>query len=73
MNAVHPLPVPTAATSEPLRELRVHLQLPVHIWGVDCFGKAFSRVAHTVEISALGARLADTGCVQQGDVIGIQY
>lgn len=78
--AAQPEPLPTAspqvspaAPSEPLRELRVPLQIDVRIWGIDCWGKPFSRVARTVEISALGARLAKVGDLQTGDVIGIQY
>ena len=65
--------VANAGPMGPLRELRVPLQLPVRIWGVDSTGKAFSRNARTVEISALGARLSDAGLLQEGDVIGIQH
>lgn len=69
----------THATSErtippgPLRELRVRLQLPVRVWGMDAAGKPFSHNTRTIEISALGARLAGPLSVQQGDVVGIQY
>lgn len=70
----------TASASEhtipagPLRELRVHLQLPVRVWGLDASGKAFSSNTRTVEISALGARLvAGDLSVQKGEVIGIQF
>jgi PilZ domain len=65
---------PTSATpAEPLREVRVPLKLDVRVWGIDCWGKPFSRHARTLEISALGARLEDVGGVQKGDIIGIQY
>ncbi len=71
--AVAPSASAATAVPEPLRELRIPLQIEVRIWGIDCFGKAFSRTARTVEISALGARLANVGCVQKGDIIGIHY
>lgn len=58
----------------PLRELRVHLQLPVRVWGLDASGKAFSSNTRTIEISALGARLeAGDLSVQKGDIVGIQF
>ena len=57
----------------PLRELRVRLQLPVRVWGLDAQGKPFSHNTRTIEISALGARLAGPLSMQQGDVVGIQY
>lgn len=56
-----------------LRELRVHLQLEVRVWGMDAAGKPFSQIARTVEISALGARLRGVEGVQQGDIVGVQY
>lgn len=61
------------SSAEPLREVRVPLKLDVRIWGIDCWGKPFTRQARTVEISALGARLENVGCVQKGDIIGVQY
>jgi hypothetical protein len=64
---------PPATASDPLRELRVRLQLEVRVWGIDALGKTFSQVARTIEISALGARLTGIERVQQGDIIGLQY
>jgi hypothetical protein len=63
----------TPVTPESLRELRVQLQLQVRVWGIDAVGKTFSQIARTVEISALGARLAGLHSVQEGDIVGIQY
>lgn len=75
MNSLRDLPLPVAGipATDPLRELRVHLQLEVRVWGIDVLGKPFSQTARTVEISALGARLAGLKHVQTGDVIGLQY
>lgn len=59
---------------EPLRELRIPMQLEVRIWGMDSSGKPFSQLAHTLDISGRGARLAGiTGPKQQGDIIGVQH
>ena len=70
----------TASASEhtippgPLRELRVGLQLPIRVWGLDAAGKAFSANTRTIEISALGARVvAGDLSVQKSDVVGIQF
>ena len=74
MGALHESPSPPAAAmSDPLRELRVNLQLDVRVWGIDNLGKPFSQNARTIEISALGARLMGVQRVQEGDIIGIQY
>jgi hypothetical protein len=67
------LPVAGAAPEDPLRELRVNLQVRVRVWGIDALGKPFSQTARTVEISALGARLTGLQCVQEGDIVGLQY
>jgi len=59
---------------EPLRELRIPMQLEVRVWGMDSTGKPFSQTARTVDISGRGARLAGiTGPKQRGDVIGVQH
>ena len=59
---------------EPLRELRIPIQLEVRVWGMDSTGKPFSQTAHTVDISGRGARLAGIASPQQqGDVIGVQH
>jgi len=48
---------------EPLRELRVPMQLEVRVWGMDVGGKPFFQSARTVEVSAKGARLAGITCL----------
>ena len=59
---------------EPLRELRIPMQLEVRVWGLDATGKPFSQLAHTLDISGRGARLGRiAGPKQPGDVIGVQY
>lgn len=59
---------------EPLRELRIPMQLEVRVWGMDSTGKPFSQTARTVDISGQGARLAGiTGPKQLGDVLGVQH
>jgi hypothetical protein len=75
MNApgTNPPPSDPGMRTGPLREVRVHLQLPVRVWGLDATGKPFSENVHTIEISALGARLSGNLRVQKGDVVGIQY
>jgi hypothetical protein len=58
---------------EPLRELRIPMRLEVRIWGMDSGGKPFSQMAHTVDISGRGARLAGIQSPKQrGDIIGVQ-
>ena len=75
MNTLRDLPLPAAGipATDTLRELRVHLQLDVRVWGIDALGKPFSQTARTIEISALGARLTGIERVQKGDIIGLQY
>ncbi|HXP47986.1 MAG TPA: PilZ domain-containing protein [Terriglobales bacterium] len=59
---------------EPLRELRIPMQLEVRVWGMDSMGKPFSQTARTVDISGQGARLAGiTGPKQLGEVLGVQH
>jgi hypothetical protein len=59
---------------EPLRELRVPMQLEVRVWGTDVTGKPFFQTAHTAEVSAKGARLEGITCLKQvGEVIGVQH
>ncbi len=36
------------------RSARVHVQLPVNVWGVDAFGQAFSLPAMVTNLSASG-------------------
>jgi PilZ domain len=58
---------------EPLRELRVRMQLEVRLWGMDSAGKPFSQTARTVEISGNGARLEGVASLKAGEVIGVQH
>jgi hypothetical protein len=59
---------------EPLRELRVPMQLEVRVWGIDVEGKPFFQTARTSEVSAKGARLEGITCLKQvGEVIGVQH
>jgi len=59
---------------EPLRELRVPMQLEVRVWGMDVAGKPFFQNARTIEVSAKGARLAGVTCLNRiGEVIGVQH
>lgn len=59
---------------EPLRELRVPMQLEVRVWGMDVAGKPFFQSARTIEVSAKGARLAGVTCLKGiGEVIGVQH
>lgn len=59
---------------EPLRELRVPMQLEVRLWGMDATGKPFFHIARTVEVSAKGARLAGVTCLMEpGAIIGVQH
>jgi len=59
---------------EPLRELRVPMQLEVRVWGMDATGKPFFHIARTVAVSAKGAQLAAVPCsMEPGAVIGVQH
>jgi hypothetical protein len=65
--------LPLRAPEEHLTEVRVKLQLPVRVWGMDTNGKPFSVSAETIDISGLGARLRGVPNLQDGDIVGIQY
>lgn len=59
--------------SEPLREVRVRIQLEVRVWGMGSDGKPFSQTARTIDISGNGARLEGVACLTQvGEIIGVQ-
>lgn len=48
--------------------------LPVNIWGTDTAGKAFHQIAHTLDISTGGARLAGiTVALNRGDIVAVRY
>jgi hypothetical protein len=56
------------------REQRLHLALPVRVWGMDVNGELFEQDATTMDITTVGARL--TGIIyplQRGCVIGVQH
>lgn len=56
------------------RDQRVPMALPVRVFGTDAEGKPFTRLAHTVDISASGARVGGLYVpLVVGDVIGIQH
>ncbi len=56
------------------REQRLHLVLPVRIWGMDVNGELFEHEAMTIDITTTGARLEGvTGPLQKGCIVGIQH
>ena len=60
--------------SEPLREVRVRMQLEVRVWGMGSDGKPFSQTARTIDISGNGARLEGVACLKQvGEIVGVQH
>jgi len=56
------------------RELRVTLDLPVRIWGMDPTGKVFDQEAKTIDVTTTGVRLAGvTHPLNRGSVVGVQH
>ncbi len=56
------------------RDDRIHIELPVRIWGIGMDGKPFNENVKTVDISPAGARLLWAQCrARVGDTIGLQY
>jgi PilZ domain-containing protein len=56
------------------RTNRAKMVLPVRVWGMNNLGKPFTQLAHTLDITATGARLAGFRCqLSLDDVVGIQY
>lgn len=48
--------------------------LPLRLWGTDSTGKTFMIMAHTLDVSPSGARVAGVRAqVTPGDTIGVQY
>jgi hypothetical protein len=48
--------------------------LPLRIWGKDTLGRPFVQLAHTLDVSASGARVAGfRTAVRVGEVIAVQY
>ena len=55
------------------REQRVHMKLPVRIWGMDSAGQLFSTDAHTVDITPVGACIQGASAsLERGSIIGVQ-
>ena len=56
------------------RATRAKMVLPVRVWGMDSLGKPFTQLAHTLDITATGARLSGFHSqLNLDDVIAIQY
>ena len=56
------------------REQRVKAVLPVRVWGADAAGKEFVAMAHTLDVSRAGARIAGVKVAMRvGDTVGLQY
>ena len=56
------------------RAQRVKAVLPVRVWGTDAAGKEFIAMAHTLDVSRTGARIAGvTAAMRVGDNVGLQY
>ncbi len=53
---------------------RTKMVLPVRVWGMNNLGKPFTQLAHTLDITATGARLSGFHSqLNLDDVVGIQY
>src|SRR5579864_7454560 len=53
---------------------RTKMVLPLRLWGTDSTGKTFMLMAHTLDVSPTGARIAGVKTqVTPGDVVGVQY
>ncbi len=56
------------------RATRAKMVLPVRVWGMDSLGKPFTQLAHTLDITATGARLSGFHSqLNLDDVVAIQY
>ncbi len=56
------------------RDQRVQVELPVRVFGTDTDGRAFTRLAHTIDVSFSGVRIAGIYVrLKAGDVIGVQH
>ncbi len=56
------------------REKRLHVALPVQLWGMDLDGAMFSQDAVAVDITTTGARLTGIAhSLQRGCVIGVKH
>src|ERR1700749_4191734 len=55
-------------------EPRLHVDLPVRIWGLRAEGRPFSQHAHAQNISSEGALISGVDTeLKVGDVIGVQF
>src|SRR5438270_6796759 len=53
---------------------RTKMVLPLRLWGTDSNGNPFVQLAHTLDVSPRGARLAGfRAAVSIGDIVGVQY
>ena len=53
---------------------RTKMVLPLRVWGTDANGNPFVQLAHTLDVSAHGARLAGfRAALSAGDIVGVQY
>ena len=56
------------------RQSRVFVDLPVHIWGMDCFSRPFTQPASLRSISGSGATLQCVDAhLKPGEVIDVLY
>jgi PilZ domain len=59
---------------EDMSEPRVDVDLPVRVFGVDADDHAFSQIAHALNISNHGAKIAGVKArLRTGDVIGVHF
>ena len=53
---------------------RTKMVLPLRVWGTDANGNPFVQLAHTLDVSAHGARLAGfRAALSAGNIVGVQY
>src|SRR5256886_16692675 len=53
---------------------RTKMVLPLRLWGTDSNGNPFVQLAHTLDVSPRGARLAGfRAAVSIGDIVVLQY
>src|SRR4029077_10740403 len=56
------------------KNTRIKMVLPLRLWGTDATGKTFMLMAHTLDVSPTGARVAGVRAqITPGDVVGVQY
>jgi CheY-like chemotaxis protein len=56
------------------RDERVQVKLPVRVFGTDADGAAFTRLAHTADVSRTGTRISGIYVrLCPGDIVGVQH